>query len=89
MIPFFIWNYGEEQLKLFMENLDQFDNNIRFPYDSNKENIIFLDLNIKLDSGTLVTTINIKPTDCHQYLHFDSSHPEHTKNQLFKIRPYV
>ena len=79
---FFIWNHGEEQLKLFMENLNQFENNIRFTYDSNKENIIFLDLNIKLDRGTLVTTINIKPTDCHQYLHFDSSHPEHTKRSI-------
>ena len=24
----------------------------------------------------------MKPTDCHQYLHFQSSHPKHTKRSI-------
>ena len=33
----------------------------------------FLDLNVKLNNGELTTSVYIKPTDCHQYLHYRSS----------------
>ena len=52
--------------------------NIKFTYESSKEIISFLDLNVKLSEGQLETNLYIKPTDGHQYLHYSSSHPEHT-----------
>ena len=29
-----------------------------------------------------MTSLYNKPTDCHQYLHYKSSHPEHTKRSI-------
>ena len=42
----------------------------------------FLDLNVKLAKGKLETDLHIKSTDRHQYLHYMSSHPEHTKRSI-------
>ena len=33
-------------------------------------------------NGKLITSIYSKPTDYHQYLHFGSCHPEHTKRSI-------
>ena len=41
--------------------------------------IHFLDLNLHLDNGKLVSDLYCKPTDCHQYLYFKSCHPFHTQ----------
>ena len=34
------------------------------------------------DDGKLETDLYMKPTNCHQYLHYLSSHPEHTKRSI-------
>ena len=33
-------------------------------------------------NGKLITSSYSKPTDCHQYFHFGSCHPEHTKRSI-------
>ena len=33
-------------------------------------------------NGNLWTSLHVKPTDCHQYLQFQSSHPKHTKMSI-------
>ena len=43
---------------------------------------ISLDLSVKFSSGKLQTYLYVKPTDCLQYLHFESSHPKHTKKSI-------
>ena len=77
-IYFFIWTHGEESLEKFLEDLDECDENLKFIHESSKENISFLDLDVKFMDGKLTTDSQIKPTDKHQYLHF-SSHSDHTK----------
>ena len=42
----------------------------------------FLDLVIKLTDGKIVTDLYCKPTDSHQYLHYDSCHAEHIKRSI-------
>ena len=42
----------------------------------------FLDLIVKLSKGRLTTDLHVKDTDRHQYLHFNSSHPDHTKRSI-------
>ena len=42
----------------------------------------FLDLNVKLSNGSITTDLHIKPNDRHQYLHFSSAHPDHTKRSI-------
>ena len=64
---FFIWTHGQEKLK------------VKFTSDSSEENVAFLDLKVKLKQGKIETDLHVKSTDRHQYLHYTSSHPEHTK----------
>ena len=42
----------------------------------------YLDLNLCLENGELLSDLYCKPTDCHQYLHFTSCHPYHTKKSI-------
>ena len=53
-----------------------------FTHESSKERIPFLDLNVNLSGNKLSTDLYIKLTDRHQYLHYTSSHPEHTKKSV-------
>ena len=79
---FFIWTHGEDKLKTFLENLKQFHPNIKFTHESSTKSILFLDLRVKLSQEKLETDLHIKPTDRHQYLHYSSSHPGHTKRSI-------
>ena len=56
--------------------------NIKFTYTSRKSCIPFLDLDLHLSEGKLTTNLHIKLTDRHQYLHFTSSYPNHTKRSF-------
>ena len=53
-----------------------------FTFESNEENINFLDVNINLSKGHLMTNMYLKPTDCYQYLDYSSSHPNHIKRSI-------
>ena len=79
---FFIWTHGEEKLKTFLESLNNFEPYLKFTHEFSKENIPFLDLKVKLVDGKIKTDLYIKETDRHQYLHYSSSHPNHTKRSI-------
>ena len=76
---FFIWTQGENSLKNFMIEFNNFNSNIKFTYEFSEASINFLDLNIKLSNGKLQTSLYVKPKDRHQYPYFQLSHPKHTK----------
>ena len=76
MYVFFIWTHGEEKLALFSNDLNYCHPNSNFTHESNKEHIVFLDLNVKLLGNNLSTDLYIKSTERHQYLHYTSSHPQ-------------
>ena len=75
---FFIWTHGEINLKNSMVEFNSFNPNIKFIYEFSEASINFLNLNVKLSNGKLQTSLYVKPTDRHQYLHFQSSHPKHS-----------
>ena len=79
---FFIWTHGEKELEIFISSFDSFTPNLKFTYESSKKDISFLDLKVSLTNGKLSTDLHIKATDCHQYLHYSSSHSEHTKRSI-------
>ena len=79
---FFIWIHGKEELKKFIEKFNNFTPNLRFTYESSEKIISFVDLTIAVLDRKLETTLYIKSTDRHQYLHYVSSHPEHTKRSV-------
>ena len=74
---FFICTHGEAELKKFMEGLT---------YEPSKKRVAFLDLNVSLENGSVTTDLHTKSTDCHQYLHCSSSHPDHKKTASFIIK---
>ena len=79
---FFIWTRGSDKLEKFLDDLNSFDDNIKFTHESSKDNVIFLDLIVKLSKGRLTTDLHLKDTDRHHYLHFNLSHPDHTKRSI-------
>ena len=91
---FFIWTHGKEDLRKFMDKFNNFTPNLRFTYESNEKSISFLELVITVSEKELKTRLHIKSTDGHQYLHYASPHPEHTKrsvvfSQTLRISSYI
>ena len=79
---FFVWTHGEQELQRFLQELNKTHPNLKFTHELSKEKISFLDLSVSLSNGNLYTDLHIKATDCHQYLEYTSSHPEHTKKSI-------
>ena len=79
---FFICTHGENSPKNFKMEFNNFNPNIKFTYEFSEASTNFLDLNVKLSNGKLQTSMYVKPTDRHQYLHFQSSHTKHTKRSI-------
>ena len=79
---FIIWTHGEEKLKKFMGGFNSFSHDIKFTYEFDKERISFSDFKVISFNRKLMTSLDSKPTYCHQYLHYKSSHPEHTKQYI-------
>ena len=52
-----------------------FHSTIKFPAEYSKEEVNFLDVNIKLMDGKLKADLFVKPTDTHQFLDPTSCHP--------------
>ena len=79
---FLIWEHGEDEFRKFMEYLNSIDPNIKFTHKCSDECIEFLDVLVKKDGNVLFTDLFVKETDSHQFLHFDSCHPYHTKKAI-------
>ena len=79
---FFIWEHGEDSLKQFIETLNASRPTIKFTAEWSKEEINFLDVNIRLKNRQLETDLHIKPTDTHQFLDSTSCHLYHCKKSI-------
>ena len=86
---FFIWTHGEEKLEEFMADFNAFNSNIQFTYEPSEKSTAFLDLDVALYNGRLESTVHVKPTDRHQYLHYSSSHPDVQMDLLYLVKLYV
>ena len=62
---FFVWEHGEESLKVFIVRVNTFHSTIKFTAEYSKEEVISLDVNIKLIDGELKTDLLLKPTNTH------------------------
>ena len=86
---FFIWTHGEKEREKFMSSFNSFTPNLKFTYESSKKDISFVDLKVSLSKNKLSTDLHMKPTDCHQYLHYSFGHPKHTKQSIVIVSYYV
>ena len=65
-----------------MMEFNYFNPNIKFTYELSEASINFQDLNIKLSNGNPQTSLYMRPTDRHQYLHFQLRYPKHVKRSI-------
>ena len=81
---FFIWPHGTEELKRFVEFLNNRHQTIKFTLEHSYFNVNFLDVTVLLNKdNTITTTLYCKPTDSHNYLLYSSEHPRHVLNGTF------
>ena len=76
---FFIWTHGQDKLEQFLVGLNKFHLSIKLTHESSRKNVTILDVDFKFLNGKFITDLHVKATYCHQYLHYTSLHPYHTK----------
>ena len=81
---FLIWEHSEESLKYVLEKINNIHATIKSKTDWSKNSVSFLNLNVILNDGNIVTDLYVKPTDTYQYLDSSSCHPYHYR----KSTPY-
>ena len=55
---------------------------MKFTSERSKKSVNFLDVKVNLIYQHLETDLYCKPTDCHQFLDFNSAHPIHIKKSI-------
>ena len=78
------WRKVNLNLKLenFLEFLNGCHPKMRFTGNYSREEISFLDVTVKTKDNKLVTDLNIKPADRHQYLEASPSRLYHSKRSI-------
>ena len=80
---FMIWTEGPDNLKIFIDYLNNIHSTIKFTSSHSSTNIPFLDVSVSLtNEGSISTDLYTKPTDKHQHLLYSSCHPLHTKKAI-------
>ena len=79
-----IWTDGLDNLKIFIDYLNNIHSTIKFTSSHSSTNIPpFLDVNVSLtNDGSISADLYTKPTDKHQHLLYSSWHPLHTKKAI-------
>ena len=62
---FMIWQHGEDELKIFLDKLNNFHSSIKFTCEYSRENVNHLDVQVIVTKGKLITGLYIKQTDSH------------------------
>ena len=68
-----ICQHGEDELKIFLDELNNFHPSIKFTCEYSREKVNHLDVQVIVREGKLY----VKQTDSHQYLEPSSCHPYH------------
>ena len=76
---FIIWQHGENELLKFTTHMNSASPHITFTTEKSYNEISFLDSLVKIQGNKIITTLYTKPTDSHNYLVYDSAHPQRCK----------
>ena len=79
---FIIWEHGEESLLEFITHLNSRLDSIKFTHEVSRTEVTFLDTTVKIVDDHVVTDLFVKPTDSHNYLRYDSAHPQRCKDSI-------
>ena len=78
-----IWGHGKQVLEDFKQLANNIHPTIKFSYNSNEQEIPFLDTIIyRGKHNNILTRLYHKPTDNKQYLYFNSAHPWRQKKSV-------
>ena len=78
-----VWTEGLDNLKIFVDYLNNIHPTIKFTSSHSSTNVAFLDVSVSLTTdGNISTDLYTKPTDKHMYLLYSSCHPLHTKKAI-------
>ena len=62
---FMIWQHREDELKTFLEKLNNFHPSIKFTCEYSREKVNYLDEQVIVREGKLITDLYVKQTDSH------------------------
>ncbi|XP_075187502.1 uncharacterized protein LOC142258791 [Anomaloglossus baeobatrachus] len=80
-----VWKGSENELKLFMNDLNTNNLGLFFTFEMDRSKLSFLDLLIEKDErGNLITSTYRKPTSTNSLLRWESSHPLSLKKGIPK-----
>ena len=80
---FGIFDGNEDELKEYHKELNKIHQDLQFTLEFDHQKLPFLDTLVYFDEeGKLQTTVFYKPSNTHQYLHFQSSHHPNLKRSL-------
>ena len=79
---FAICDHGEPSLRVFKENINRHNPNIKFTALWEAEEVTSLDTRVHLTDGKIGTDLQVKPMDTHQDHQIDSCHPQHCKSSI-------
>ena len=74
---FLIWLHGKEILLEFLNFVNGYHPCIKYTWEWSIKRLSYLDVMILVEDGRILTDVYSKPTDTHQYLHYESCHPAH------------
>ena len=83
---FFILAASKKELDAFLERIINFHPNLKFTHKRSREEVNFLDVTVRVNHVEFITDLYCKPTDGHQYLHYESCYPSHTKSSIIFIQ---
>ena len=79
---FLILPHGNDSLTHFFEHANNIHQNMKFTHERSKATLPCLDVLVQIALNKIFTTLHIKPTYSHSYLHYNSCHPVHIKNSI-------
>ena len=79
---FIVWTHSKEELEIFIEFLNTRTEHFKFTSEISDTEVAFLDTKVRIQNNKIATDLYCKPTDSHNYLVYDSSHPQRCKDSI-------
>ena len=79
---FLLWDGSEQDLQMFFDYVNSYNQFLRFTMTSDRREIHFLDISIMRNGKSFTTNVYRKPTDSNALLRADSFHPLPLKRSL-------
>ena len=77
-----IWQHKEDKLEIFLDKRNRFYSSIKFTCEYSREKVNYLDAQVSVGEGKLMTDLYVKQTNSHQYLDASSCHPYHCTKSI-------